>query len=79
MKLIAQKIKEIIESSEKTQIELAEAIKVNPKQIQRWKYGEQEIGATKLREFCKYYGVSADYVLGLEKEQQSKKIEQNQI
>lgn len=67
MKQIAQKIKEVIESSEKTQIELAEAIKVNPKQIQRWKYGEQEIGATKLREFYKFYGVSADYILGLEK------------
>ena len=67
MKLIAQKIKETIDTSETTQIELAEAIDVNPKQIQRWKIGEQEMGVTKLREFCKFYGVSADYILGLPK------------
>lgn len=65
MKLIAQRIKETIDKNEATQIELAKAIDVNPKQIQRWKAGEQEMSITKLRSFCKFYGVSADYILGL--------------
>ena len=39
MKLIAQRIKETIDKNKATQIELAKAIDVNPKQIQRWKTG----------------------------------------
>lgn len=35
MKLIAQRIKETIDKNKATQIELAKAIDVNPKQIQR--------------------------------------------
>lgn len=65
MNLIAQRIKETIDKNEATQIELAKAIDVNPKQIQRWKTGEQEMSIAKLRKFCQFYGVSADYILGL--------------
>lgn len=65
MKLITQRIKETIDKNKATQIELAKAIDVNPKQIQRWKTGKQEMSITKLRSFCKFYGVSADYILGL--------------
>lgn len=69
MKLIAQRIKETIDKNKATQIELARAIDVNPKQIQRWKTGEQEMSITKLRSFCKFYEVSADYILGLKKQE----------
>ena len=67
MEQITQNIAEIIEASEKTQNELAMMIGVNPKQVQRWKSGQAEMGIYKLREFCQFYGVSADYILGLPK------------
>lgn len=47
--------------------DLAEEIGVNRKQIQRWIKGEAEMGIYKLRDICKHYNVSADYILGLPK------------
>lgn len=64
---ISKRIYDIIEDNDTNQQELAKAIDVNPKQISRWKTGQAEMGIYKLKKFCTYYGVSADYVLGLQK------------
>ena len=57
----------LIEDGRKTQAELADAIGVSTKQIQRWKAGTSEMGIDKLKKICILYGVSADYILGLPK------------
>ncbi len=64
---IAERIAALI-TDEKYQVqELADALGVNRKQVQRWSKGEAEMGIYKLRDLCKLYNVSADYILGLPK------------
>lgn len=64
---IHERIDALIEDNETKVEELAYTIGVNRKQITRWRKGEAEMGIYKLKEFCEYYGVSADYILGLPK------------
>ncbi len=64
---IHEKIDALIEDNETRVDELALAIGVNRKQITRWRKGDAEMGIYKLKELCEYYGVSADYILGLPK------------
>lgn len=40
-------------------------IGVSTKQIRRWRDGTSEMGIEKLEKLCRYYHVSADYILGL--------------
>ena len=40
-------------------------IGVSTKQIHRWRDGTSEMGIEKLEKLCRYYHVSADYILGL--------------
>lgn len=47
--------------------EIADAIGVSRKQVQRWTKGDAEMGIYKLKELCILYNVSADYILGLPK------------
>lgn len=64
---IAKRISDIIEDSDRSRTELAEYLGVNRREINRWEKGESEMGITKLQGFCKYFGVSADYILNLER------------
>lgn len=64
---IHERFNALIEDNETNATELAEKIGVNRKQITRWRNNEAEMGIYKLKEICKYYGVSADYILGLPK------------
>lgn len=45
--------------------DLAKVIGVSTKQIRRWRDGTSEMGIEKLEKLCRYYHVSADYILGL--------------
>lgn len=62
---IHEKIAAVIDDHDTYQEELAQVIGCNQKQITRWKRGEAEMGIYKLKAFCEFYGVSADYILGL--------------
>ncbi|MBR3860934.1 MAG: helix-turn-helix transcriptional regulator [Oscillospiraceae bacterium] len=62
---VGERIDALIEDNDTSITELAEYLKINPKQITRWKRNEQEMGINKLRAICLYYKVSADYILGL--------------
>ena len=56
-----------IEDSESKIKEVADYVGVSTKQIHRWKASTSEMGIDKLKKICQYYGVSADYILGLPK------------
>ena len=58
-------IKNLREDADKTQTEIADMLGI--KQVQYWKYetGKQKLPINHLITLCKYYGVSADYILGL--------------
>lgn len=62
---IHERISATIEDEKATASALANAIGVNRKQITRWTEGTAEMGIYKLKSFCEFYGVSADYILGL--------------
>ena len=57
----------IIEDSDTKVQDLAKVIGVSTKQIRRWRDGTSEMGIEKLEKLCRYYHVSADYILGLPK------------
>lgn len=64
---IGERITAIIEDSDTSIAELCRATGFNPRQVTRWKTDEAEMGIMKLKEICQYYGVSANYILGLPK------------
>ena len=47
------------------QEDAAKALNTIRQQIYRYESGTNDITATKLRDLCLYYNVSADYILGL--------------
>lgn len=64
-----EKVKELRIANKKTQQELANALETT--QAQYWKYenGKQEPTVRVIIKLCKYYKISADYLLGLDEEQ----------
>lgn len=65
MRYLYQRIRDLREDNDKTQAEIAKILCTHTTQYRRWETGETEIPAHKVIELCKYYGVSADYILGL--------------
>lgn len=57
---------EIIKSSGKTQVEIANIMGVSQQVISDYKAGRSVPSLEKLYKLCKYLDVSADYLLGLE-------------
>ena len=62
-----EKLKAIREDKDKTQKEIAEILGTTQQQIYKYENGIQEMTISKLKTLCLYYGVSADYILGLPK------------
>lgn len=60
-----ERLKQIREDNERTQKEVAEYLKTTRQQIGKYEKGEQQMTVERLKEFCEYYQVSADYILGL--------------
>lgn len=65
MRYIYQRIRDLREDNYKTQTEMAIILNTHTTQYRRWETGKTEIPAHKVVELCKYYKVSADYILGL--------------
>lgn len=62
---IHEKLKMLRERKEITQAELGKIIGTTQQQIYKYEKGEQEMTISRLATLCTYYGVSADYILGL--------------
>ncbi len=66
MNEIVKRISDTMEDSNKTIADAAKYIGVHERQLYRWKIQNgTEMGIFKLAAFCRFYGVSADYILGL--------------
>ncbi len=65
MKYTYQRIRDLREDKDKTQADMAKLLNVHLTQYRRWETGESEVPAHIVLELCKYYKVSADYILGL--------------
>ena len=68
MKTIGTKIKELRKEKKLTQKELAEKLKIGQASISEWEKDLYEPTASAIKSLALFFNVSADYLLGLEKE-----------
>lgn len=60
-------LRNLREDKDLTQQQLADLLKIGRTMYRRYETGETEIPVRHLKSLCVYYGVSADYILGLTK------------
>lgn len=59
-----QRIRDLREDADKTQEEIAKILNKQVTVYRRWENGDTEIPTHIVIELCKFYNVSADYILG---------------
>lgn len=65
---IHQVLRALREDNDKTQAEVAEILKTSQGYYSKYELGKREIPTRHIQTLCLYYGVSADYILGLPKD-----------
>lgn len=60
-----ERLKEIRQDKDKTQKEIADLLKIDQSYYSKYERGQHPMPIDYLTTLCEYYGVSADYVLGL--------------
>lgn len=60
-----EKIKELRQDKDLTQKQVANILETSQSYYSEYELGKRQLPITHLRTLCEYYGVSADYVLGL--------------
>ncbi len=60
-----RKLRDLREDSDKTQREVAEVLGISQSAYARYERGANELPIRHLTTLCRYYHVSADYILGL--------------
>lgn len=70
MKSYVEIIRDLREDSDKTQKEVADYLGTTQQVYSRYEKGENEIPLRHIISLCKYYNVSADYILGLSENKQ---------
>ena len=63
--MIFERMKDVREYFDKTQIEMANILKVSRSTYAGWENGIDLIPLLKLNEFCNYFGICLDYICGL--------------
>ncbi|MEE1279229.1 MAG: helix-turn-helix transcriptional regulator [Oscillospiraceae bacterium] len=67
MKYYYEILRDLREDSDKTQADIAEVLEITRPQYQLYESGKRQFKLHHIYKLCVYYGVSADYVLGLPK------------
>lgn len=62
-----KRIRDLREDNDKTQKEIADYLGTSQTMYARYERGANELPIRHLIALCKFYNVSADYILGLEK------------
>lgn len=60
-----QRLRDLREDNDKTQQEIADYLGTSQTMYARYERGANELPIRHLIALCKYYGVSSDYILGL--------------
>ena len=63
-----KKIRDLREDNDKTQQEIADVLGTSQTMYARYERGANELPIRHLITLCNYYGVSADFVLGIDTE-----------
>ena len=66
MELYVKRIRDLREDSDKTQQEIADMLGTSQTMYARYERGANELPLRHLVKLCKYYEVSADYILGID-------------
>lgn len=61
---VAQRIRDLREDRDLNQTYIAEYLKTSQTVYSRYERNERDLPITMLYELCKFYNVSADYILG---------------
>ena len=65
MREYAERLRNLRTDRELSQAQIAIILGTNKNQVGKYERGEQELPIRHLITLCNYYGVSADYILGL--------------
>ena len=65
MEPYVKRIRDLREDSDKTQQEIADALGTSQTMYARYERGANELPLRHLVKLCRYYKVSADYILGI--------------
>ncbi|MEE3428516.1 MAG: helix-turn-helix transcriptional regulator [Ruminococcus sp.] len=65
MKTYSEIIRELREDRDLTQTQIAEVLGTTQQVYSRYEKGENEIPVRHIITLCKFYNISADYILGL--------------
>lgn len=65
MEIYQQKIRDLRNDKDMTQAQIADVLGTTKNQVGKYERGEQEMNIKHLITLCKFYHVSADYILGL--------------
>lgn len=68
-----QRMRNLREDSDKTQQQIADYLGTSQTMYARYERGANELPIHRLLALCKYYNVSADYILGLSNIKQTSK------
>lgn len=68
MKQYNEILRDIREDRDLTQSDIAHVLKTTQQVYSRYEKGENEIPVRHIITLCRYYNVSADYILGLKEE-----------
>lgn len=66
MEIYVKKIRDLREDNDKTQQEIADVLGTSQTMYARYERGANELPIRHLIRLCRFYGVSADYILGIE-------------
>ncbi|MBQ8657812.1 MAG: helix-turn-helix transcriptional regulator [Clostridia bacterium] len=66
MDIFEQRLKELRKEKDFTQKQLAEVLQTTDDSIFSWEKGRSQPSIEMIRKICIFFGVSADYLLGLE-------------
>ena len=61
------RLKALRDDKDLSQAEIATMLNTTQQQIYKYEKGVQEMSVSRLKILCEFYGVSADYILGLPK------------
>ena len=65
-KLFGERLKKLRKENDEMQLDLAQILKVDTSMISLWENGKNYPEVKKLIEIAEHYGVSTDYLLGLD-------------
>ena len=60
-----KRLRDLRDDNDKTQKDIAEILNITRPQYHMYESGKRDLPIDLLRELCKYYNVSADYILEL--------------